>query len=185
MRLAGFVTGCLLVLAAFLLVLPERGATPPPAMAERSVDPPVLPAKDAQVPAETAPVAGIDTPAVLPPAAVTPGERETPSAAADPPGPVSEPVPEPASGTATVPAAPGFTAGEPPPGESSQGLWSPFRSHWAAEGFAQRLVTATDAPVEVEEAGPGEYRVVLRYRDERERQAMIAHIEAITGLELE
>ena len=64
-------------------------------------------------------------------------------------------------------------------------VWSPFRSEWAANGFARRLVLATEVPVEVVNESPGNYQVVFSYRDDGERQAMIEHIEAVTGLELE
>jgi len=64
-------------------------------------------------------------------------------------------------------------------------VWSPFRSKWAAEGFAQRLTVATEVPVEVVDAGPGNYQVVFSYRDDGERQAMVERIETVTGLELE
>ncbi|MFV1973184.1 MAG: hypothetical protein ACC648_05630, partial [Thiohalobacterales bacterium] len=64
-------------------------------------------------------------------------------------------------------------------------VWSPFRSEWAAQGFAQRLTVATGVPVEVTSAGPGNYQVVFNYRDDGERQAMVERIETVTGLELE
>lgn len=64
-------------------------------------------------------------------------------------------------------------------------VWSPFRSEWAANGFARRLVLATDVPVEVVNESPGNYQVVFSYRDDGERQALVERIEAITGLELE
>lgn len=64
-------------------------------------------------------------------------------------------------------------------------FWSPFRSEWAARGFARRLVTATGVPVEVIHAGPGIYRVGFPYRDETERLAQVGRIETVTGLELE
>ena len=64
-------------------------------------------------------------------------------------------------------------------------VWSPFHSKWAAEGFAQRLSQATDVPVEVINEAPGNYQVVFSYRDDGERQALVEHIETITGLELE
>ena len=64
-------------------------------------------------------------------------------------------------------------------------VWSPFRSEWAANGFARRLVLATDVPVEVVNESPGNYQVVFSYRDDGERQALIERIETITGLELE
>jgi len=40
-------------------------------------------------------------------------------------------------------------------------VWSPFRSKWAAEGFAQRLTLATAVPLEVINDKPGNYQVVL------------------------
>jgi hypothetical protein len=64
-------------------------------------------------------------------------------------------------------------------------VWSPFRSKWAAEGFARRLTVATEVAVEVVDTGPGNYQVVFSYRDDDERQAMVERIETVTGLELE
>ncbi len=64
-------------------------------------------------------------------------------------------------------------------------FWSPFRSEWAARGFAGRLTSATEVTVEVVKAGRGEYRVALSYRDEAERLARISRIETVTGLSLE
>jgi hypothetical protein len=64
-------------------------------------------------------------------------------------------------------------------------VWSPFRSEWAANGFARRLLLATDVPVEVINESPGNYQVVFSYRDEGERQALVERIETVTGLELE
>ena len=64
-------------------------------------------------------------------------------------------------------------------------VWSPFHSKWAAEGFAQHLSQATAVPVEVVNAGAGNYQVVFSYRDDGERQALVERIETITGLELE
>jgi hypothetical protein len=64
-------------------------------------------------------------------------------------------------------------------------FWSPFRSEWSARGFARRLTSATQVPVEVVSAGPGRYRVAFSYQDETERLAHIERIETITGLSLE
>jgi len=69
--------------------------------------------------------------------------------------------------------------------ESRYRVWSPFRSQWAAQGFARRLTLATELPMEVVNEGPGNYQVIFRYREDRERQAMVRQIETITGLELE
>ena len=64
-------------------------------------------------------------------------------------------------------------------------FWSPFRSEWSARGFAGRLTAATQVPVEVINAAPGEYRAAFSYQDETERLARIKRIETITGLKLE
>ena len=64
-------------------------------------------------------------------------------------------------------------------------FWSPFRSAWAAKGFARRLTNTTQIPIEVINAGPGNYRAAFNYRDETERLEHIERIEAITGLQLE
>jgi hypothetical protein len=68
---------------------------------------------------------------------------------------------------------------------SLQALWSPFRSQWAAQGFARRLALATGVSVEVVNESPGVYQVVFRYRDAAERRSHLQRIESITGLELE
>jgi hypothetical protein len=64
-------------------------------------------------------------------------------------------------------------------------VWSPFRSEWAARGFARRLTLATEVAVEVINEGPENYQVVFNYRGDSERQALITRIEDVTGLELE
>lgn len=64
-------------------------------------------------------------------------------------------------------------------------VWSPFKSEWAAQGFARRLTLATDVPVEVLNDGTGIFQVVFSYSDDSERQAMVRQIETVTGLELE
>ena len=63
-------------------------------------------------------------------------------------------------------------------------FWSPFRSEWAAQGFAKRLAASTEVPVEVVNAGSGNYRVAFDYLDESERLEHIERIETITGLKL-
>lgn len=78
------------------------------------------------------------------------------------------------------------TAYRAEPAEVSRYLvWSPFRSEWAAKGFARRLTLATEVPVEVINEGPENYQVIFRYRDDDERQALVTQIENVTGLELE
>ena len=64
-------------------------------------------------------------------------------------------------------------------------VWSPFRSKWAAQGFARRLTLATGVPVEVINQESASFQVVFSYRDDQERQAMVTQIETVTGLELE
>ena len=64
-------------------------------------------------------------------------------------------------------------------------FWSPFRSEWAARGFARRLTNATQIPIEIVEAGSGQYRVSFDYQDEVQRQEHVERIESITGLQLE
>ena len=64
-------------------------------------------------------------------------------------------------------------------------FWSPFRSEWAAKGFARRLTNATQIPIEIVEAGSGRYRVSFDYQDEIQRQEHVERIESITGLQLE
>jgi len=64
-------------------------------------------------------------------------------------------------------------------------VWSPFRSKWAAQGFARRLTLATGVALEVTNQEPANYQVVFSYRDDQERQAMVTQIETVTGLELE
>ena len=74
---------------------------------------------------------------------------------------------------------------EEPAAVSRYLVWSPFKSEWAAQGFARRLTLATDVPVEVRNEGPGNFQVIFSYRDDSERQAMVRQIETVTGLELE
>ena len=64
-------------------------------------------------------------------------------------------------------------------------FWSPFRSAWAAKGFARRLSNATQIPIDIVKAGSGQYRVSFDYRDESERLEHVERIESITGLQLE
>lgn len=64
-------------------------------------------------------------------------------------------------------------------------FWSPFRSEWAAKGFARRLTNATQIPIETVGAGSGQYRVSFDYLDETQRQEHVERIESITGLQLE
>lgn len=188
MRTAGFIFGICLVAVAFLLVL-EPGDRPRPAA--------FTPPEAAQAPADRSEAVAALT--QQPDASRAPAEntlqREGPTEAtpthatgddggaadSDPetPGPLraardGEDRTEPDSPAEVVSAE-----------SVSYLFWSPFRSAWAAAGFAGRLSVATEVPVEVVESGPGRYRVGFRYHDEAERRARVDLIEAITGLELE
>jgi len=70
-------------------------------------------------------------------------------------------------------------------GSGTYTFWSPFRSVWAAQGFARRLTAATQMPVEVVDGGPGNYRVGFSYQDEQQRRTRMDRITTITGLTLE
>jgi hypothetical protein len=182
MRTAGMLLGALLMLAFFMLVL----NTGPGPVA-------VPPATDSEIPAGTV-VVEPEPPAGLPDGQ---GREHVPVAedeAADP-GPAPGDVPRPDAGDTLLVLDPqawneAVAAGETAPGNGGETLlhytvWTSFRSEWAADGFARRLTRATDVPVEVVNEAPGDYRVVLRYRDEGEREDMLRQIEAVTGLELE
>jgi len=64
-------------------------------------------------------------------------------------------------------------------------FWSPFRSEWAAKGFARRLTYATQIPIEVVKEGADEFRVSFDYQNENQCLAYIERIESIPGLQLE
>ena len=116
--------------------------------------------------------------------------KEVVSSAVDTPVNITEPVPaeaapvEQAIDSAALPVA-DTTDRNDATTMSRYLVWSPFRSEWAAQGFAQRLTLATEVPVEVVNTGPGNYQVVFSYRDDAERQALVERIETVTGLELE
>jgi len=63
-------------------------------------------------------------------------------------------------------------------------FWQPFRSEISAEGFRRRLEGVTGLDYRVVSPQPGEYQVAFAYRDEAERLAHLAAIEAATGLVL-
>jgi len=185
MRGIGFLLGVCLTVALFLLVLhgPDRPAADPSATH--------LATGNTADPSTTSPpAAGPRTAGHAPLDKEAPGDTERAdreSVAAD----EAEPPPE-------APAGPGKPWFERPPGNTPAGgdlpdtpvvarhlFWSPFRSEWAARGFATRLTAATAVPVLVVEEGRGKYRVGFDYQDETERLARVAQIETITGLELE
>ena len=177
MRAIGFLLGTLLMLAVFLFVL-EDGAAPSPLPASRAAatSPPAAPA--------TAEDDGIH------PLADTAGVDEKNSLEVS----SSRLEPGPQSGDESLAAHAAVSrndaiSSDMLPADTSKAsryrVWSPFHSKWAAEGFAQRLSQATAVPVEVVNAGAGNYQVVFSYRDDGERQALVERIETITGLELE
>lgn len=142
----------------------------------------------------------LNSPPLKPPPAVPAGAPPVDAATARLPPPVSElavPVeaPGPAAGDDGWVLNPqswnsslaGYTTAAPEADANlpRYSVWTPFRSEWAAQGFARRLTQATAVPLEVISGGPGNYQVVFSYRDEDERRAMLAHIEDVTGFELE
>lgn len=164
-RIAGFLLGMVLVLAAFLLVLKPADTRPP---GIRVTTEPMAPMQ-AHVKSSDPPKNVMDT---LPVDSVVPAgsDIDTVRTAA------------PRDGILDTDAL----LHEHNGAEQNRYLfWSPFRSEWAAQGFANRLAVATRVPVEVIEEGAGQYRVGFPYRNELERRERIEQIESITGLHLE
>jgi hypothetical protein len=178
MRVTGFILGALLVLALFLLALSGR-ISPPPVQVVVNGASDASPGVRAPIPARDAAVEGaIDSVVHLAAESANLGEEEL----LDIKG--SEVEPGPPSRNQPTPL---FETDHPDDAREvfRYQVWSPFHSKWAAQGFARRLVVATDVPVEVVSEAPGDYQVVFSYRDESERQAMVKQIETVTGLELE
>jgi hypothetical protein len=183
MRTIGFLSGVCLTVAAFLLVARPWESQSPQAVAETPSTPtPEELSRAAAAIAEevdVAPPANASAPAVPAPQAAGTADSKTPSASiASAPEPAQQPD---VKAAAPVAASDREDSSEP----GSFLFWSPFRSAWAAEGFARRLTSATQVPVEVVDAGPGKYRVGFRYQNDTERLARISRIETITGLKLE
>jgi hypothetical protein len=61
-------------------------------------------------------------------------------------------------------------------------LWNPFRSRASAQGFADHLSRLSGRRLSVEHQGPGQYRVLLAYRDETDLRLGLALIEEVSGL---
>lgn len=183
MRAVGFLAGVCLTVAAFLLVV-RTGDNHP---ADTRTEIPAPPAQDERsrmIAAVTEPV-DIE-PATIGAAEAIPAPQAAGSADAEVQRSGNEFTPEPAPQRDTQPTTPAVAVPREADSEAGSFLfWSPFRSAWAAEGFARRLTSATQVPVEVVDAGHGEYRVAFRYRDDAERQTRISRIETITGLQLE
>lgn len=147
-------------------------AEPPPLEAQPRVDdaPPAVADGEGGESGESAPVADAPEPAN----ATGTEERGDAAAAAapqEPPAPDSPPA-----------SAPGAQTGA---GERQwYAFWQPFRSEISAEGFRRRLEGVTGLDYRVVSPQPGEYQVAFAYRDEAERLAHLAAIEAATGLVL-
>jgi hypothetical protein len=187
-RTAGFIFGVCLVVGAFLLVLrPDDSPRPAvlfaPEAAQAPADTPEAVATvTEQLDADRAP-AGHTLRREGPPEPAWTNPTGSDDAAAD--SNTQAPAPIQAVQDGEVHAEPDSPAEVVTAEAGSYLFWSPFRSAWAAAGFAGRLSAATDVPVEVVESVPGTYRVGFRYHDEAERRARVDLIEAITGLELE
>ena len=182
MRATGFLLGALLVLAVFLFVLGDGITLSPqlPVSHAAETSPPLA------EPASAGELAGeaiddhVESPPVETAGTDEKNRLEVTSSGLEP---------EPQSGDESLAANKKVSRNDAIPDNTAKAsryrVWSPFHSQWAAEGFAQRLSQATAVPVEVVNAGAGNYQVVFSYRDEGERQALVERIETITGLELE
>ncbi len=197
-RLLGFLSGLLLVAA--LAVAAVR--YPPGELLGGHGEP-----RDDRAP-EAAPASPPS--AGPPPIEALPRAEDTPPAAVDgetgEPAPVAD-VPDAANATGTEERGDTVAAAapqEPPlrdsPPASAPGVetdaatgaggrqwyafWQPFRSEISAEGFRRRLEGVTGLDYRVVSPQPGEYQVAFAYRDEAERLAHLAAIEAATGLVL-
>jgi hypothetical protein len=183
MRTIGFLSGVCLTITAFLLVVHPRESLQPESVAETSTPPPTAePSRVVETSAEQMdkePPADESAQADPVPQALGTAENETPDGGN---ASAQEPV-QPPEVQASSPVT--ASGGEDSSESGSFLFWSPFRSEWAAEGFARRLTSATQVPVEVVDAGPGKYRVAFSYQDDTERLARINRIETITGLKLE
>ncbi len=123
------------------------------------------------------------------------GEDGQPAPAPDAPEPASPAATEEHGDTVAAaapqePPAPDSPPASAPDAETGAGerqwyaFWQPFRSEISAEGFRRRLEGVTGLDYRVVSPQPGEYQVAFAYRDEAERLAHLAAIEAATGLVL-
>ncbi|HKL64432.1 MAG TPA: hypothetical protein VJ883_13755 [Woeseiaceae bacterium] len=179
-RLLGFLSGLLLVAALAVAAVRYPPAEPFRDQGGR-VDEPGRdgesresghgkPADD-RVP-EAAPAPGPGAPE---PASAAATEERGDAVAADAPPEPPAPVPPPA-------AAPGAQIDHAE--RQWYAFWQPFRSEISAKGFRRRLEGVTGLDYRVLSPQPGEYQVAFAYRDEAERLAHLAAIEAATGLVL-
>lgn len=108
------------------------------------------------------------------------------------PADTGTPMPPPDRADDPAPAAEPVRAGQTPvpqetaPAETPRwyAFWQPFHSEISAAGFRERLERVTGLDYRIVSPRPGEYQVAFAYRDEAERQAHLAAIEAATGLVL-
>jgi hypothetical protein len=193
-KLLGALSGAALVGLWWLLVLEHPVLQPPaaadgPTRVEATVGPQPagLDPEDPSVPrASVGP----------PPPAVEPSPQGS-VLSADPlpvtlaAAPTESPQNQAPSESASPPTVPRFDA-QPTPmvaatsgtaaGPSWHPLWNPFRSRASAQGFADHLSRLSDRRLRVEHQGPGQYRVLLAYRDETDLRLGLAMIEEVSGL---
>ena len=169
LRLIGFLMGVLLTGSLALLTLQPDALSWP--ASKPAIEPPVA--------ASTVDDAAQDNPPAHP-------AVEQPPAATM----LADPVDGPPGATTTARQADGeLAAVSPPPAPPGPAtrrtlFWQPFRSQYAARGFAGRISRATGVDVQVVQLAPGEVRVALPHTDEAERDALIARIETIAGLQI-
>jgi hypothetical protein len=177
-RTTGFLLGCLLMLGVFALVLTGShtppGPQPPKAAISRALETESLQPVEPVVPTVVSAPAENENDT---------GDAPMATASSSPPGSRHLDLNPQTWNQATEYYA--AIEHRETAGQSRQALWTPFRSQWAAQGFARRLALATEVPVEVVSESPGVYQVVFRYHDDAERRAHLQRIETITGLELE
>lgn len=177
-RLLGFLTGVLLTASAILLLLGPDAAQRLEQEISSLLAQSGITGVSAQHPApahEQLDLSGPTESAPVPPEA---NQSRSPAAYSDTSTTVSA-VEEP--GTTVDFTEPGSASGS----NSQQTLfWQPFRSQYAAGGFAARLQRATGVDVEVVQLAPGDVRVALRHQDEEQKQLLVARIESITGLDI-
>lgn len=64
-------------------------------------------------------------------------------------------------------------------------FWRPFSTEVSARGFATRLEQLTGLDFRVQRAGVGRYEVAFAHVDDADKQARLARIRTVTGLEPE
>lgn len=63
-------------------------------------------------------------------------------------------------------------------------FWTPFNSHYAANGFANSLGKKTGIPMQVVNDQPEIYQIAFAYSDTSDKEEKINRIRSITGLEV-